>query len=77
MIALLGVFILLLGLLLPFFFFGGLLSFFPGLIAIALVATVFVGWRNRGDIHASEHVLEMLPWMLTAVFIAFLVSLTR
>ena len=77
MIALLGVFILLLGLLLPFFFFGGLLSFFPGLVAIAMVAMAFVGWRNRGDIHAREHVLDMLPWMVAFPLFVLLLSLAR
>lgn len=54
-----------------------ILGLFPGLWLIATVAVAFVGWLNRGDIHAREHVLDMLPWMITAIAIVFLLSIAR
>ena len=77
MIVLLAVPIILFGLLGFFVFFPGLLGFFPAAWFLGTLGVAFVGWRNRGDIHAKEHVLDMLPWMITAIAIAILISLTR
>ena len=57
--------------------FGGILSFFPGLVVIAMLAWAFVGFRNRGDIHAREHVLDMLPWMIAFPLVVLLLSALR
>ena len=77
MIVLLGVPILLFGLLGFFVWFPGIMGMFPGLWFLGTLAVAFVGWRNRGDIHAKEHLRDMLPWMITAIAIAALISLTR
>lgn len=57
--------------------FGGILSLLPGLVVIAMVAWGLVGLANSPDIHAKEHVLDMLPWMITVFAIIAIISLTR
>lgn len=74
MIVLLSVPIILLGVLGIFVFFPGILGLFPSMWFLGTLAVAFVGWRNRGDIRAKEHLLDMLPWMITVIAIAFLLS---
>jgi len=76
--AILGVFVLLFGLILPFVWFGGMLALFPVLAFTATCAVGVVGLLNsKGRIHAREHFLDMLPGMITVIVIVAIISATR
>lgn len=74
---LLGPALLIAGFLSLFVLFPGILGLFPAAWFLGSLAVAFVGWRNRGDIHARENFLGILPWMITVIAIAAVLSLTR